>query len=160
MSLNPISSQSLTVLFIYLFSLTRLSATEETLGRGTRRAATSTDYGGPVARRRRADDGEAEQTRRARRSRGPVPCGIDLIPCSSAQEEGDSGPTDVCVSERARVGVRAISKDGEAGRSHTAGVEGRLWSEVAVASLKHRWDNKMRLPHTRRERGKGQAGDI
>ena len=32
-------------------------------------AATSTDYGGPVARRRRADDGEAEQTRRARRGR-------------------------------------------------------------------------------------------
>ena len=31
------------------------------------RAATSTDYGGPVARRRRADDGEAEQTRRAGR---------------------------------------------------------------------------------------------
>ena len=30
--------------------------------------------------------------------------------------------------------------------SHTAGVAGRLWSEVAVASLKHRWDNKMRLP--------------
>ena len=28
----------------------------------------------------------------------------------------------------------------------TAGVEGRLWSEVAVASLKHPWDNKMRLP--------------
>ena len=23
---------------------------------------------------------------------------------------------------------------------------GRLWSEVAVASLKHPWDNKMRLP--------------
>ena len=42
---------------------------EETLGRGTRRAATSTDYGGPVTRRRRADDGEAEQTRRARRGR-------------------------------------------------------------------------------------------
>ena len=21
-----------------------------------------------------------------------------------------------------------------------------MWSEVAVASLKHRWDNKMRLP--------------
>ena len=39
------------------------SAAEETLGRGTRRAATSTDYGGPVTRRRRADDGEAEQTR-------------------------------------------------------------------------------------------------
>ena len=39
------------------------SAAEGTLGRGTRRAATSTDYGGPVARRRRADDGEAEQTR-------------------------------------------------------------------------------------------------
>ena len=38
-------------------------------GRGTRRAATSTDYGGPVARRRRADDGEAEQSRRARRGR-------------------------------------------------------------------------------------------
>ena len=33
------------------------------------RAATSTDYGGPVTRRRRADDGEAEQTRRARRGR-------------------------------------------------------------------------------------------
>ena len=31
------------------------SAAEETLGRGTRRAATSTDYGGPVTRRRRAD---------------------------------------------------------------------------------------------------------
>ena len=30
--------------------------------------------------------------------------------------------------------------------SHTAGVAGRLWSEVAVASLKHRWNNKMRLP--------------
>ena len=45
------------------------SAAEGTLGRGTRRAATSTDYGGPVARRRRADDGEAEQTRRARRGR-------------------------------------------------------------------------------------------
>ena len=30
--------------------------------------------------------------------------------------------------------------------SHTAGVTGRLWSEVAVASLKHRWDNRMRLP--------------
>ena len=45
------------------------SAAEETLGRGTRRAATSTDYGGPVTRRRRADDGEAEQTRRARRGR-------------------------------------------------------------------------------------------
>ena len=39
------------------------------MDRGTRRAATSTDYGGPVARRRRADDGEAEQTRRARRER-------------------------------------------------------------------------------------------
>ena len=45
------------------------SAAEGTLGRGTRRAATSTDYGGPVARRRRADDGEAEQTRRAGRGR-------------------------------------------------------------------------------------------
>ena len=45
------------------------SAAEGTLGRGTRRAATSTDYGGPVARRRRADDVEAEQTRRARRGR-------------------------------------------------------------------------------------------
>ena len=44
------------------------SAAEGTLGRGTRRAATSTDYGGPV-RRRRADDGEAEQSRRARRGR-------------------------------------------------------------------------------------------
>ena len=32
--------------------------------------------------------------------------------------------------------------------SFTAGVAGRLWSEVAVASLKHRWDNKMRLPNT------------
>ena len=31
------------------------SAAEGTLGRGTRRAATSTDYGGPVARRRRAE---------------------------------------------------------------------------------------------------------
>ena len=41
----------------------------DTLGRGTRRAATSTDYGGPVARRRRADDVEAEQTRRARHGR-------------------------------------------------------------------------------------------
>ena len=30
--------------------------------------------------------------------------------------------------------------------SHTAGLAGRLWSEVAVASLKHPWDNKMRLP--------------
>ena len=45
------------------------SAAEGTLGRGTRRAATSTDYGGPVARRRRAEDGEAEQTRRVRRGR-------------------------------------------------------------------------------------------
>ena len=46
------------------------SAAEGTLGRGTRRAAASTeDYGGPVARRRRTDDGEAEQTRRARRGR-------------------------------------------------------------------------------------------
>ena len=46
------------------------SAAEGTLGRGTRRAATSTErYGGPVTRRRRADDGEAEQTRRARRGR-------------------------------------------------------------------------------------------
>ena len=45
------------------------SAAEGALGRGTRRAATSTDYGGPVARRRRVDDGEAEQTRRARRGR-------------------------------------------------------------------------------------------
>ena len=45
------------------------SAAEGTLGRGTRRAATSTDYGGPVARQRRAEDGEAEQTRRARRGR-------------------------------------------------------------------------------------------
>jgi len=45
------------------------SAAEGTLGRGTRRAATSTDYGRPVTRRRRADDGEAEQTRRARRGR-------------------------------------------------------------------------------------------
>ena len=45
------------------------SAAEGTLGRGTRRAATSTDYGGPIARRRRADDVEAEQTRRARRGR-------------------------------------------------------------------------------------------
>ena len=41
----------------------------EALFAGTRRAATSTDYGGPVARRRRAEDGEAEQTRRARRGR-------------------------------------------------------------------------------------------
>ena len=47
----------------------KASAAEGTLGRGTRRAATSTDYGGPVARRRRAEDGEAEQTRRARRGR-------------------------------------------------------------------------------------------
>ena len=47
------------------------SAAEGTLGRGTRRAATSIDYGGPVTRRRRPDDhdGEAEQTRRARRGR-------------------------------------------------------------------------------------------
>ena len=45
------------------------SAAEGTLGRGTRRAATSTDYGGPVARRRWADDGVAEQSRRARRGR-------------------------------------------------------------------------------------------
>ena len=47
------------------------STAEGTWGRGTRRAATSssTDYGGPVTRRRRADDGEAEQTRRARRGR-------------------------------------------------------------------------------------------
>ena len=43
--------------------------TEGRLGRGTRRAATSTDYGGPVARRRRAEDDEAEQTRRVRRGR-------------------------------------------------------------------------------------------
>ena len=40
------------------------SAAEGTLGRGTRRAATSTDYGGPATRRRRVDDGEVEQTRR------------------------------------------------------------------------------------------------
>ena len=46
------------------------------MGRGTRRAAIdlTTDYGfmedpSPVTRRRRADDGEAEQTRRARRGR-------------------------------------------------------------------------------------------
>jgi len=48
------------------------SAAEGTLGRGTRRAATSTDYmedQSPVARRRRTDDGEAEQSRRARRGR-------------------------------------------------------------------------------------------
>ena len=32
-------------------------------------AAATTDYGGPVTRRRRADDGEAEQSRRARRGR-------------------------------------------------------------------------------------------
>ena len=46
-----------------------LGSRSRRLGRGTRRAATSTDYGGPVARRRRAEDGEAEQTRRARRGR-------------------------------------------------------------------------------------------
>ena len=48
------------------------SAAEGTLGRGTRRAATSTDYGGPVARRRRAEDGEAElgRSRRAGRDEG------------------------------------------------------------------------------------------
>jgi len=42
------------------------------LGRGTiRRAATATDYGGPRRQTtQRADDGEAEQTRRARRGRG------------------------------------------------------------------------------------------
>ena len=52
------------------------SAAEGTMGRGTRRAAgTSTDYGGPVARRRRADDVEAEQTRRARRGREQGLCG-------------------------------------------------------------------------------------
>ena len=45
------------------------SAAEGTLGRGTRGAATSTDYGGPVTRRRRAEDGEAEQSRRARQGR-------------------------------------------------------------------------------------------
>ena len=39
----------------------------EEAARGGRRA--STDYGGPVTRRRRAEDGEAEQTRRARRGR-------------------------------------------------------------------------------------------
>ena len=44
------------------------------------------------------------------------------------------------------MGVQAKPKDGETGIAHTAGVEGRLWSEVAVASLKHPWDNKMRLP--------------
>ena len=38
--------------------------------------------------------------------------------------------------------------------SHTAGMAGRLWSEVAVASLKHPWDNKMRLPD---ENGWGEA---
>ena len=50
---------------------TASAAEGTTLGRGTRRVATSssTDYGGPVARRRRAEDGEAEQTRRARRGR-------------------------------------------------------------------------------------------
>ena len=39
------------------------------------------------------------------------------------REEGDSGPTDVRahVSERARVGVRTISKDGEAGIAHGRG---------------------------------------
>ena len=39
------------------------------------------------------------------------------------REEGDSGPTDVRthVQERARVGVRAISKDGEAGIAHGRG---------------------------------------
>ena len=37
--------------------------------------------------------------------------------------------------------------------SHTAGVAGRLWSEVAVASLKHPWDNKMRLPEKNDENG-------
>ena len=48
------------------------SAAEGTLEEGTRRrAATSTDYGGASrhGRRRRTDDGEAEQTRRARRGR-------------------------------------------------------------------------------------------
>ena len=37
--------------------------------RGQEGGDTSTDYGGPVTRRRGADDGEAEQTRRARRGR-------------------------------------------------------------------------------------------
>ena len=56
------------------------SAAEGTLGRGARRAATSTrDYGGPVARRRRAEDGEAEQTRRARRGREQDFAEISLI---------------------------------------------------------------------------------
>ncbi len=41
--------------------------------------------------------------------------------------------------------------------SHTAGVAGRLWSEVAVASLKHRWDNKMRLPDEEMRMG-GRTG--
>jgi hypothetical protein len=52
------------------------SAAEGTLGRGTRRGRTSTNYGGPERRqtpdprRRRADDGgELEQTRRARRGK-------------------------------------------------------------------------------------------
>ena len=37
--------------------------------RGGRRPRPTMLYGGPVARRRRAEDGEAEQTRRARRGR-------------------------------------------------------------------------------------------
>ena len=48
------------------------SAAEGTLGRGTRRAASSTDYGQPMEGQSPddAEDGEAEQTRRARADEG------------------------------------------------------------------------------------------
>ena len=50
-----------------------------------------------------------------------------------------------CVRARTSGCASNIEKTTKPG-SHTAGVEGRLWSEVAVASLKHPWDNKRRLP--------------
>ena len=83
------------------------------------------------------------------------------------REEGDSGPTDVwaqaqhmhnmCQSAHKWV-CEQYRKTVRPG-SHTAGVAGRLWSEVAVASLKHPWhgpcDNKMRLPDENLRTGKG-----
>jgi len=73
----PTSSLGLTVLFSYFLQKQTLTGSATTaIGRrgnaGKRHEEggdPSTDYGGPVARRRRADDGEAEQTRRARRGR-------------------------------------------------------------------------------------------
>ena len=62
-------------------------------------------------------------------------------------EEGDSGPTDIRAHapERTRVGVRTTSKDGEAGIAHGRDGGTAVERSVAVASLKHPWDNKMRL---------------